>query len=173
MNVENKNKIELLFVMVAFMLGIFLASWYTYHLSNNPTVKTETQIQLVYDISDPFSEQKVKDYLLQLHVKFPEVALAQMKLESANGTSKIFKENNNLFGMRKAIRRPTTALGEKNNHAYYSHWRQSILDYALWSSFVSNTENMDSEEAWLQYIGRNYAEDNSYINKLRKIIKNK
>ena len=160
-------------LILYFFAGMLIPGFLFWLFTTNPIQKTETQIQLVYDISDPYSEQKVKDYLLQLHVKFPQVALAQMKLESANGTSKIFKENNNLFGMRNAVRRPTTSLGDKNNHAFYAHWRQSILDYALFQSFVSNTENMDSEESWIQYIGRNYAEDTSYINKLRKIIKNK
>lgn len=126
----------------------------------------DKQVEIVYDINDPFSEQKVRDYLKQLHVKYPDVAIAQMKLESASGTSKIFREGNNLFGMKLAQRRPTTALGERNNHAYYSHWRSSCIDYALWQSYVSNAENLESESEWLNYVGQVYAEDNSYRKKL-------
>jgi flagellum-specific peptidoglycan hydrolase FlgJ len=128
--------------------------------------------QIMFDINDSFTEEKVKIYLKELNIKYPEVALAQMKLESANGTSKIFKENNNLFGMKLPKFRPTTALGEKNNHSYYSHWRQSVVDYAIWQSFVMNPENVASEKNWVEYLNRMYAEDGSYGKKIL-LIRNK
>lgn len=134
--------------------------------------KTTVQTERIYDLNDPFTEAKVRRYLVQLNVKYPDVALAQMKLESANGTSKVFREGNNLFGMKKAERRPTTAMGEKNNHAYYSHWRQSCIDYALWQAFVANPENISSERAWLYYIGRIYAVDDAYHQKLLVVRRN-
>ena len=132
------------------------------------TVKTET----IFDLNDPFSESKVKDYLIQLHVKYPDIAIAQMKLESANGTSKVFREGNNLWGMKYAEHRPTTALGIRNNHAYYSHWRQSCIDYAIWQSFVEDPENISSESEWMSYISKYYSEDNSYRNKILVIMNN-
>jgi flagellum-specific peptidoglycan hydrolase FlgJ len=128
--------------------------------------------QIMFDINDSFTEEKVKIYLKELNIKYPEVALAQMKLESANGTSKVFKENNNLFGMKLPKFRPTTALGEKNNHSYYSHWRQSVVDYAIWQSFVMNPENVASEKNWIEYLNRMYAEDGSYGEKIL-LIRNK
>jgi len=151
----------------------FISIGFMYYLMQKVPIKvTETKTQVVYDLNDSYSEQKVMDYLLQLNVKYPKVALAQMKLESANGTSKIFKEGNNLFGMKVPVRRPTTALGEKDNHAYYSHWRQAVIDYALFQAFVSNTENMNSESDWLDYISHTYASDTSYRNKLVHIKNN-
>jgi uncharacterized FlgJ-related protein len=128
--------------------------------------------QIMFDINDSFTEEKVKIYLKELNIKYPEVALAQMKLESANGTSKVFKENNNLFGMKLPKFRPTTALGEKNNHSYYSHWRQSVVDYAIWQSFIMNPENVASEKNWIEYLNRMYAEDGSYGEKIL-LIRNK
>ena len=74
--------------------------------------------------------------------------------------------------MKAAERRPTTALGNRNNHAYYSHWRQSVVDYALWQSFVANSENIYSEEAWINYISKFYSRDNSYKSKLLIIKRN-
>lgn len=126
----------------------------------NMTVKqpTEQKATVVYEITDPYSETKVYEYLLQLKIKYPLVAMAQMKLESANATSNIFKQNNNVFGMKEPGLRPTTALGTKNNHAYYAHWRQSVLDYAIWQAYVMNAENIQSKEAWLAYINRFYSE---------------
>lgn len=149
--------------LVIFAIFGFVIATISIKSSKSPSVE---RIQVVYDINDPFSEQKVLDYLKELHVKYPNIAIAQMKLESANGTSLVFREGNNLFGMKMAEKRPTTALGTRNNHAYYNHWRQSVIDYALWQSFVSNPENISSEEEWLNYVGRMYAEDNSYRKKL-------
>jgi flagellum-specific peptidoglycan hydrolase FlgJ len=68
--------------------------------------------------------------------------------------------------------RPTTALGEKNNHSYYSHWRQSVVDYAIWQSFIMNPENVASEKNWIEYLNRMYAEDGSYGEKIL-LIRNK
>lgn len=134
--------------------------------SNNPPREV---IQVMFDINDPFSEIKVRKYLNDLNVRYVDVAIAQMKLESATGTSKIFREGNNLFGMKHPRVRPTTSLGVKNNHAYYSHWRQSCVDYALFQAYVMDLDNSISEDAWLDYIGRVYAEDTEYTKKLLKI----
>ena len=136
---------------------------------NNKIKQSNTQSQILYDINDPFSQEKVRIYLKELHVRYIDVAVAQMMLESASGTSKIFREGNNLFGMKYPVRRATTALGERNGHAYYSHWRKSCEDLALFQNFIANPENMDSESAYLDYIGRVYAEDGSYRKKLIKI----
>ena len=134
------------------------------------TKEIRTEVQLIHDINDPFSEEKVREYLKKLRVKYVDVAVAQMKLESANGTSKIFREGNNLFGMREPGRRPTTALGTRNNHAYYSHWRQSVIDYALFQAYVGNITNLATEEDWLDYIGKVYAEATAYKQTLKSIM---
>lgn len=155
--------------MLGVLLGMSMICFFIWFEGRYPRTIEKTEIQVMYDLNDPYTEEKVKNYLKELHVKYPKIALSQMKLESSNGTSKIFRENNNLFGMKLAVRRPTTALGERNNHAYYSHWRQSCVDYALYQAFVSNTENLASEEAWLDYVGRVYAQDDSYKKKLRVI----
>jgi len=65
--------------------------------------------------------------------------------------------------------RPTTALGEKNNHSYYSHWRQSVIDYAMWQSFVMDPENIASEGDWVEYLDKIYSEDGSYGRKIMNI----
>lgn len=168
---NNHNSLFVIAGILIFVVSMFLVGHGTRvltldTLAHAPVVHTE----IIYDINDPFSEEKVLIYLNELHVKYPNVALAQMKVESANGTSKVFREGNNLFGMQAAVKRPTTSLGIRNNHAYYSHWRQSVIDYALFQAFVSNPENMDSEAAWLSYIGHVYAEDNQYKQKLIVVL---
>ena len=162
------------YVFVTIGTAIFTAVciYFSTVVISNRAQKTYTQI--MFDISDPFTEDKVKQYLKDLNVKYPEVALAQMKLESANGTSSMFRENNNLFGMKLPKKRPTTALGEKNNHSFYSHWRQSVIDYAMWQAFVMDPENIDTEGDWISYLDKMYSEDGSYgrkITTIRKTIK--
>jgi uncharacterized FlgJ-related protein len=155
--------------LTVFLIGFSYIA-YTARFQEPRTVTQQSvSTQIVYDLNDPFSEIKVRDYLRQLHVKYPEVAIAQMKLESANGSSKIFQEGNNLFGMKLAEHRPTTALGEKNGHAYYSHWRQSCIDYAMWQGFVEDPENISSESSWVNYISKFYSKDDSYKQKLLNI----
>ena len=102
---------NLSYVFVTIGTAIFTAVciYFSTVVISNRAQKTYTQI--MFDISDPYTEDKVKQYLKDLRVKYPEVALAQMKLESANGTSSMFRENNNLFGMKLPKKRPTTALG--------------------------------------------------------------
>jgi hypothetical protein len=61
--------------------------------------------------------------------------LAQAKWESTHFTSEIFYDNNNLFGMKLAKIRPTTAIGKHKlhgNHAAYNNWQDSVKDYKLW-----------------------------------------
>ena len=116
-----------------------------------------------------FSEDSLREYISELNIPFPEVVFAQAKLESGNFKGRIFLENHNLFGMKKPSIRSTTAKGEQYNHAYYDSWKESVLDYALWSCrYLSKVK---TREQYLEYLANNYAEDSLYIHKLRSIIK--
>lgn len=117
---------------------------------------------------DTFSTDKLKVYLKELNVKYPSVVYAQAVLETANFSSPIFFENNNLFGMKLAKLRSTTAKGEQYNHAVYDSWRESVLDYALLQcKYMSNITTQDD---YMSYLRSVYAEDPVYTLKLTKII---
>lgn len=104
--------------------------------------------------------------------KYPDIVYAQAILESNNFKSNIYKENNNLFGMREAKQRTTTATGTENNHASYKNWQDSVTDRALFETSFLRT--IQSKEQYFAYIGRNYAEAGNYVEQLKKIInKNK
>lgn len=164
------NNSSLIWIPISMISGMLMILGFYWLFAKYPVKIVETKTQIVYDITDPFTEEKALDYLIQLHIKYPYVALAQLKLESANGTSDIFKNGNNLFGLKVPRYRATTALGTRNNHAYYSHWRQSILDYAFFCTYSMNQENSSSQDEWVKYLGRNYAQDNSYEKKLIFIL---
>jgi uncharacterized FlgJ-related protein len=89
-------------------------------------------------------------------------------LETGHFSSRIFVENNNLFGMKQARARSTTAVGTQLGHAFYDNWKQSVMDYALFQNAYMN--KLRKEKAYLKYLDKNYAEAENYDKKLIQII---
>lgn len=129
---------------------------------------TETEIQLIFNKRNEFSEDKLISKLKELNFKFPHIVLAQAKIETGNFTSKMFNENNNLFGMKQAVTRINTAGGTQHGHAYYDTWMESVYDYGLYSS--TYLHRLKSDEEYFTYLSQSYAEDPNYIIKLQNII---
>ena len=63
--------------------------------------------------------------------------VSQSAFETGNFASKVFIENNNAFGMKEAVKRLTTNIGTKNNHADYKDIDDSVKDYILYYSYQS------------------------------------
>ncbi len=116
----------------------------------------------------PFSVSNMIKVMNKAGILFPDVVLAQARLETGNFTSKVFKENNNLFGMKLPKVRSTTAIGEQNSHATYANWLQSVVDYKLWQDDVVKKHR--TKRAYLKYLSKNYAEDKKYIHKLKQML---
>lgn len=141
-----------------------------YYLSSEiEIIKTVTKQTKEYIVAkDTFSDSRLKEYILDLNLKYPSIVYAQAVLESNHFKSKIFKENNNFFGMKCAMSRPTTNNGENRGHAVFETWKECILDYALFQAkYLSRVKN---EAEYLAYLGEHYAEDPNYVNKLKKIM---
>jgi hypothetical protein len=119
--------------------------------------------------SKQFSEEVFINLLKDCNIKYPHIVLAQAKVESGNFTSKVFRQNNNMFGMRKARQRITTAESEKNTYAYYRDWIDAVYDYAMYQSVVMRS--VENEDQYFTKLGERYAEDSLYVPKLRNIIK--
>lgn len=115
-----------------------------------------------------FSEEKFIKMLKNLNVKFPHIVLAQSIIETGNFKSTIFKTNHNLFGMKEANRRVTTAKGTQLNHAYYNSWQESVYDYAFFQCRYLG--QIKTEEDYYTYLGANYAEATNYVNVLKSIV---
>jgi hypothetical protein len=118
---------------------------------------------------EKFSESLLIDKMIIMNIKFPAVVLAQAIQESNSYKSGIFLENNNLFGMKNSTQRPTTAIGENRGHALYDSWEDSVLDYALYQT--TYLKDIKTEKNYLIYLNKNYAEDPSYDENLRRNIK--
>jgi len=109
------------------------------------------------------SLKDIEKLLIDNNIQYPEIVLAQIRLETGNLKSRICKENKNLFGMKYPRKRETTAIGEQFGHAMYSTYSDCIKDYALWQQ--SRYKGGDYY-AFLEDIG--YAQDKDYINKLKQ-----
>jgi uncharacterized FlgJ-related protein len=103
-------------------------------------------------------------------MQHPEIVLAQAMLESANFNSYIFRTNNNMFGMRMPNRRKTHAIDTYKGYAVYEDWKMSIQDYALYQKAILRGKTI-SEEAYLNFLGRKYAESPEYVAVLKKMIR--
>lgn len=146
------------------VIGIGLIIGYFVFKPNKEYIK-EIEIQKQEIIGQSLIDS-VYTEIFNLRIDHPEVVFAQAMLESNRCKSLVFKENNNLFGMKVAGNRPTTALGIKNGHAYYSSWKESVIDYALYQSSYQRNLSLDE---YYRALSRSYAEDPEYIDKLKKL----
>lgn len=155
-------------------ITIFIFGWLcgcikpvTDTLTENVEITINSDTIYVSDV-DEFTPEKLVTMLEDLNIKYPHIVLAQSMIETGHWSSALYRENNNLFGMKRARRRITSAIGTKNGHAYYNNWRDSVYDYAFYQArYVSHTKN---EEEYLSYLGRSYAEADHYVNTIRKVI---
>ena len=124
--------------------------------------------KIEHPVDSTFTPQKLVMYLKEVGVKHAEIVYAQAVLETGNFKSKSFRLCNNLFGMKVARSRPTTALGERYGHAYFKDWQMSVIDYAMFQSAYAR--KIRTERGYYEYLSRNYASDVEYVNKLKKIV---
>jgi len=120
------------------------------------------------------NQREVYEELVRLDVKFPDIVLAQTILESGNFSSKVAKQNNNLFGMRMPKVRETTAIGQRYGYARYYNWKESVKDYKLWQEALLKKYPNMTRGQYKSYINRIYSTGKNYISKINLIIqKNK
>jgi hypothetical protein len=102
-------------------------------------------------------------YLRVFDIKKPEIVKAQIRHETGNLTSRFCREQNNLFGMRPARSRITTAIGVGNHMAIYRSWQESLADYSLWQD-----KYYKGGDYYVFLKKHCYAVDKKYIQKLKR-----
>lgn len=161
------TKMVSLFVLCCVSITLVVSCIGIYLLSDVRYITEEIRLSILKEKNE-FSPDKLKTALVDLNVKFPHIVYAQARLETGNFTSKIFKENNNLFGMREATVRASTNKGTENDHAYFNDWYDSVIDYALYqANYLSDIKN---EDEYLQYLKQNYAEAPNYMEALLVLL---
>ncbi len=115
-----------------------------------------------------FSEQNLIMAMYDLEIQHKEIVFRQAYVESGNFKSKLFKKGNNMFGMKRASQRVTTALKKTiGGYATYQHWIHSIIDYKLWQGETK----IKDYKTFLKK--RNYAQNPNYISHLKSVRINK
>jgi len=127
-----------------------------------------SEMKIIIAEQDKFTEEKLTDLISELNFQWPYIVYAQAILESDHFHSKLFIENSNLFGMTQSVQRITLSKGTSNGYAYYSNWKESVYDYALYSA--TYLSKLASEDDYYSYLAQYYASDPNYVSKLQKII---
>ena len=151
------------------LIGLALLLGFTSNSEKVTEYLSQEERLIVIREYNEFSETKLIEKIRQLNFRYPHIILAQAKLESGHFKSTIFLENNNMFGMREAKLRANLARGTNRAHAYYDSWQESVLDYALYYS--TYLYKLKTEGEYFEYLRQNYAEDPTYVQRLKQIIK--
>jgi len=162
-------------VIYAYLITLITVCGAAYFLGRETKVTNLSKYEkelVILDLKNEenkFSEEKLIQMLKDLNVKFPHIVLAQAKLESGNFKSKVFLQNNNLFGMKQARIRINVAKGTNLNHAYYETWKESVYDYSFYQCRYMG--HLDTEEKYFAALDASYAEASYYSGTLKRIIK--
>lgn len=159
--------IKTTFILLILISGISAVAYYK-GINSGFEKMSDFEKEIVIKKSDEFSKEKLVQMLKDLNVKFPHIVIAQSMTETGHWKSGIFLENNNLFGMKEAKSRITTAEGTNRNHAMYDHWRESVYDYAFYQCRYLGRIKREAE--YYQYLGASYAEDLTYVNKIKDMV---
>lgn len=103
------------------------------------------------------NDDSLLEELQARNIAHPKIVLAQAKLETGNYTSKVCLTHNNLFGLRKA----------DGSYYKFNHWKESVQAYKDYIQYKYQPPS--NYYKFLEDIG--YAEDKSYTDKLKKIVK--
>jgi len=127
---------------------IFAAGWFT-------GLVTAFLLWMMCDFATAQTSTDIMKELRRQKVPHSHIVLAQARIETGNFSSPLFRQTNNLFGMKN---------GER--YARYKTWRDSIRDYKL---RISSRYKGGSYYMFLKNIG--YAQDPEYNAKLRHIVR--
>ena len=152
-----------LLLIVLLLLGIFSVSPKQIDIESSALESSDEELQQQV-IEQMSFEDSVFTYIVELNIKHPDVVLKQAKIESGNFKSKVFLENNNMFGFKKAFKRANTQIDTNRGYAVYDSWQECVIDYALYQTY--SAKNLGREE-YIIFLGKHYAEDPNYKNLIR------
>ena len=170
-NIKRNYVFYIIFSLLISLLSIFLFKLLfipSISLKEVPSLKSKYEKVCIAEVQNNFTEEKFINKIKQLNLNYPHIVYAQAMLESGNFTSKIFRENNNMFGMKQARVRINLAKSTQYNHAYFETWEDCLLDFAFHRATYFS--KLKTEQDYYNYLGKYYAEDPSYIGKLKSMV---
>lgn len=109
-------------------------------------------------------------WCLELGIKFPEVVIAQARIESNNFKSGICKRHNNILGLHKAHKRKTTATDKGNIAADYLTWIDCLRDYKLRNDYFHG-DTCQTVNSFLLFLRKShYCKTSGYIKVIKKML---
>ena len=162
-----ERKLNIISILISVALAIIALFSISVLFGIRHSKQLETNIEIDKLDSAEFADQLLT-YIFDLRLEHPYIVFAQAIEESGHFKSEIFQENNNLFGMKMAWNRTTTAIGINRGHAVYTSWRQSVIDYAFFQ--MSYMRGLTREE-YLLKLSKSYAENPNYENNINQLLK--
>jgi len=137
-----------IFIGVLILFGIF--SWKKFLKSWNPGKIRNIILGSKYKLLEPY-------------------IFAQAQVETANFSSRLFNDANNLFGMRCATVRKQNRIACLNNYAvYYSH-EDSVKDYLSWLEYSDFPDAVMNADHFVYELKKRRYFTDSYDNYLRLV----
>lgn len=146
-----KKIICIVLVVISLFIGYFIGnSRVEIKEVEIPVIDTLIVRDTIYK---PMTKANVYEELIKQEIPHAEIVLRQSLLETGNYTSHLAKKHSNIFGMR-------TSKG----YLKYSNYKECITDY---KKRISSRYRGGNYYSFLERLG--YAEDPTYINKLKSI----
>lgn len=185
--VQHKKEITIIGIIVLFFIGAIIGISCISHtvknkLYNDEITAMEDRLNVVENKADlmslvgyytvnkdaePLTDSAVYAFLHECNAWYPDVIMAQYVIESGRGTSNVYHNSSNLFGMKRVSRRPTTQLPHIDYKGYgmYNNWQMSVIDHILWD-YWTFSDHKPTREQYIAKLGAVYAEDTSYVVKI-------
>lgn len=165
-------------VIITLSLVLFRMAYETgFNVGKKAEIMEKDVVVLYREVENSsFTRRKFYEYLKEINIKFPELVFAQAMKESGF-KSPVWKNNNNPFGMKEASKRPNMQSGTQDGYAYYETWKDAIVDYALYQSYVGLSK-LKTKEEYLAYLkAMNYydtdnPDNEKYLRDLKQISDN-
>lgn len=155
------------FIKVALMIGICMVGiTFMYqlegkaspsHHSAAPPPDTITVVP-VFTFMDETAKEGLRDALKYYDIHHSDIVYAQAILETGHFKSVGCLEHNNLFGLYNS---------KAKRYCRFNHWTESVVAYKEWIQ-----RRYKPPEDYYKFLSRiHYAEDPTYISKLKQIVK--
>ena len=117
-----------------------------------------------------FTTTYANDTSLFNTLQYKEIAFAIFKLETGNGTSKLYRKYNNMFGFKVNSRKLHNGK-TKSGYAKYEDRNASLMDYYLFEKQLIKKFGIKNQKQYIAVISKRYAKDVKYKFKLLKQLK--
>lgn len=115
-------------------------------------------------------QAKANDTSIFSNLQYPKIAICIHRLETGNGTSKLYRKYNNMFGFKVNSRKLHNGK-TKSGYAKYEDRNASLMDYYLFEKQLIKKFGIKNQKQYIAVISKRYAKDVKYKFKLLKQLK--